>query len=125
MIRWRPSGEATIDIGKSPAARPCPAGAMRQPLGRSVTPRPSGPGRGDGSAARCAIGTIAKTIHTNRNDRAPPASLRLVINRAPARKHMPATHQLRDDLRNDVRSAARLIVAFELASVRFIAGSRA
>src|SRR5690348_9994735 len=40
----RPSGDSAIASGRSPTTRWWPAGAIFQPLGRSVTPAPIGPG---------------------------------------------------------------------------------
>src|SRR5262245_27864581 len=60
----RPSAVSTIDIGKSPTITLCPAGAMRQPLGSSVTPRPLTPGHSGGAPARWATGVRAVPIIT-------------------------------------------------------------
>src|SRR5882672_8525511 len=68
MTRNRPSGEGAMFRGKSPICTCFPAGAIRQPFGRSVAPPGCRPGHAVGTAPRCAIDpTIAMMQAPNIN----------------------------------------------------------
>src|SRR5690349_2194315 len=63
-MRYLPSGERTRFSGRSPIARWRPAGAMRQPFGRSVSPPPSAPGTSVGAAPRAMTAAAARADRT-------------------------------------------------------------
>src|SRR5258708_39638976 len=67
MARNRPSGDGTRFIGRPPTVRWRPAGAIRQPLGGSVTPSPLPPGHTGAVGPRWASGETAATITTAAN----------------------------------------------------------
>src|SRR5262245_20275648 len=71
MNRKRPSGDSTIASGKLPTCRCCPAGAIFQPFGSSVTPPPSVPGQSGGISPKLVRGSATSAARTNdaTNDR--------------------------------------------------------
>src|SRR5262245_29489039 len=66
MTKKRPSGDGAMLSGRSPICTCFPAGAIRQPFGRSVAPPGCRPGHATGTAPLCAIDpTIAMTHALN------------------------------------------------------------